>query len=239
MAVTYYNPQWGAQRPIRGILFDMDGLVLDSEVLYTRFWREAAHSLGYPMTVEQSLGMRSLGKDLGQPYLESLFGSDVDYTTMRNKRIELMNAYVEIHGIPPKPGISELLDYMEAQGIAAAITSSSPMEFIQKHLSSVGLLHRFQKLCSGHDVPNTKPAPDIYLLGAKELGLDPSECLALEDSPTGILSAYRAGCLPVMIPDLDQPGDETKQRLYAKADSLSDVISLLKNAADLSEKEPR
>ena len=217
-------------RPIRGILFDMDGLVLDSERLYTRFWREAAAALGYSMTVEQSLGMRSLGKSLGQPYLEGLFGSGVDYTIMRNKRIERMDAYVAQHGIPPKPGIFELLDYMEENGISAAITSSSPMESIQKHLSAVGLLHRFQKLCSGHNVPNGKPAPDIYLLGAKELGLDPSECLALEDSPTGILSAYRAGCLPVMVPDLDQPGDDTKQLLYAKADSLSDVISLLNSA---------
>ena len=228
MAITYYNPQWGAQRPIRGILFDMDGLVLDSEVLYTRFWREAAHSLGYPMTVEQSLGMRSLGKDRGQPYLESLFGPGIDYTTLRNKRIELMDVYVAEHGIPPKPGIFELLDYMEEHGIAAAITSSSPMDAIRKHLAAVNLLHRFQKLCSGHDIPNTKPAPDIYLLGAKELGLDPSECLALEDSPTGILSAYRAGCLPVMIPDLDQPGEDTRKLLYAKADSLSDITDLLK-----------
>ena len=228
MSIQYYHPQWGAQRPIRGILFDMDGLVLDSEKLYTRFWREAAHSLGYPMTVEQSLGMRSLGKNLGQPYLESLFGPGVDYTIMRNKRIELMTAYVEIHGIPPKPGITELLDYMEAHGIAAAITSSSPMESIMQHLSAVNLLHRFQKLCSGHDIPNTKPAPDIYLLGAKELGLKPEECLALEDSPTGILSAYRASCLPVMIPDLDQPGEETQKLLFAKADSLSDIIDILK-----------
>ena len=228
MAIHYYNPQWGTQRPIRGILFDMDGLVLDSEVLYTRFWREAANALGYPMTVEQSLGMRSLGKNLGQPYLESLFGPDVDYTTMRNKRIELMHVYVEEHGIPPKPGIFELLDYMEDNGITGAITSSSPMEFIEKHLSAVNLLHRFQKLCSGHDIPNTKPAPDIYLLGAKELGLRPEECLALEDSPTGILSAYRAGCLPIMIPDLEQPGEETQKLLFAKADSLADIIDILK-----------
>lgn len=228
MAVHYCNPQWGAQRPIRGVLFDMDGLVLDSEALYTRFWREAAVCLGFPMTVEQSLGMRSLGKKLGQPYLESLFGPTVDYTTLRNKRIELMDAYVAEHGIAVKPGIYELLDYMEEAGIAAAITSSSPMEFIQRHLSNANLLHRFQKLCSGHAIPNGKPAPDIYLLGAKELGLNPEECLALEDSPTGILSGYRAGCLPVMIPDLDQPNEDTQKLLFAKADSLSDVINILK-----------
>ena len=228
MAVHYCNPQWGAQRPIRGILFDMDGLVLDSEALYTRFWREAANALGYPMTVEQSLGMRSLGKKLGQPYLESLFGPTVDYTTLRQKRIELMDAYVEKYGIDVKPGIYELLDYMDDNNIPGAITSSSPMEFIERHLSSANLLHRFQKLCSGHSIPNGKPAPDIYLLGAKELGLKPEECLALEDSPTGILSAYRAGCLPVMIPDLDQPKEDTQKLLFAKADSLADIIDILK-----------
>ena len=102
------------------------------------------------------------------------------------------------------------------------------MESIERHLAAVNLLHRFQKFCSGHTIPNGKPAPDIYLLGAKELELKPEECLALEDSPTGVLAAYRAGCLPVMIPDLDQPGEETQNILFAKADSLENVIDILK-----------
>lgn len=228
MGIQYFNPQWGESRPIRGVLFDMDGLVLDSEILFTRFWREAAVSLGYPMTVEQSYGMRSLGKKLGQPYLESLFGPGIDYTTVREKRIELMGAYVAEHGIAPKPGIYELLDYLEEAEIPAAIASSSPLEAIEKHLSAVSLLHRFQKVCSAHSIPNGKPAPDIYLLAAAELGLKPEECLALEDSPTGILAGYRAGCLPVMIPDLDQPGEDTRKLLFAKADLLTDIIDILK-----------
>ena len=227
MAIERITPQWGAQRPIRGLLFDMDGLVLDSEKLYTRFWREAAAALGYPMTVEQSLGMRSLGKKHGQPYLESLFGPGIDYTAVRSKRIALMDAYVNAHGIDTKPGIYELLDYLDSRNIPAAITSSSPMDSIRRHLANADLLHRVRKLCSGHEVPNGKPAPDIYLHGAASLGLDPRECLALEDSPTGILSAYRAGCLPVMVPDLDQPDETTRQILYAKADTLADVITLL------------
>lgn len=227
MAIEFYHPEWGAERPISGVLFDMDGLVLDSEILYTRFWREAAHSLGYPMTVQQSLGMRSLGKKLGQPYLESLFGPGVDYTVMREKRIALMERYVQIHGIAPKPGIYELMDFLNEHHIPAAITSSSPMENIRSHLEKANLLHRFQALCSGHEVPNGKPAPDIYLLGAKELGLDPGNCLALEDSPTGIRAAYAADCLPVMIPDLDQPGQDTKALLFAKADSLTAIIALI------------
>ena len=228
MAVTLYNPGW-AKRPVRGILFDMDGLVLDSEKLYTRFWMASARFHGYPMTLEQALGLRSLNRDAGQKKLESYFGPGISYLQLRATRIRLMDAYIDEHGIEAKPGITALLDALRDRGIACAITSSSPMENIRRHLAPHGLLDRFDKLCSGYDVPNGKPAPDIYLLGAASLGLKPEECLALEDSPTGILSAYRAGCLPVMIPDLDQPGEDTKALLFAQADSLTDVISLLQS----------
>ena len=227
MAATYYHPHW-KKHPIRGVLFDMDGLVLDTEKLYNRFWMESAHDLGYPMTFEQALGMRSLNRDLGQNKLTEYFGPGVSYQQLRLHRIELMDAYIAEHGIEAKPGIRELLTYLKETGILCAITSSSPMAVIQRHLASHNLLTYFDKLCSGYDVSNGKPAPDIYLLGAATLGLKPEECLALEDSPAGILSAYRAGCLPVMIPDLDQPAEETTAILYAKADSLIDVIDLLK-----------
>lgn len=227
MAVIQYHSQW-KKHSIRGILFDMDGLVLDTEKLYTRFWMESARDLGYPMTFQQALGLRSLNRTAGQDRLTEYFGPGISYTAVRSHRIELMDAHIDKYGIDVKPGIYELLDYLQKNGIASAITSSSPMENIQRHLSAHDLLHRFNKLCSGYEVPNGKPEPDIYLHGAASLNLRPEECLALEDSPTGILSAYRAGCLPVMIPDQDQPNDETIALLYAKADSLSDVITLLK-----------
>ena len=227
MALNILQPQWGAERPICGILFDMDGLVLDSERLYTRFWMEAIHYYGFSITKEQALGLRSLGKGPGQAHLTACCGDGIDYTTIRQKRIELMNAYVSTHGIAPKPSIYELMNYLDSAGIPAAITSSSPMDVIIRNLTDANLCHRFQKLCSGHQVPNGKPAPDIYLHGAAELGLNPRNCLALEDSPAGILSAYRAGCLSVMIPDQDQPDESTLPLLYAKADSLADIITLL------------
>lgn len=206
----------------------MDGLVLDTERLYTRFWMEAAHALGYPMTLQQALGMRSLSRVPAQAYLTSCFGAGVDYRVMREKRIVLMEAYLEDHAIDVKPGIYELMDALDALGIPAAITSSSPKAYIEKYLTQVNLCHRFQKLCSGHEVPKGKPEPDIYLHGAASLGVSPENCLALEDSPAGILSASRAGCLPVMIPDQDQPEEATRSLLYATADTLADVISLLR-----------
>ena len=229
MAFEILKPEWGALRPIRGILFDMDGLVLDTEKLFTRFWMEAAQFHGYPMTRQQALGMRSLSKTAGQAQLESYFGPTINYAEVRATRIRLMSAFIAENGVEPKPGIYALMDFLDVCHIPAAITSSSPTDRIESYLKPLNLYHRFQKICSGHEVPRGKPEPDIYLHGAAVLGLQPEECLALEDSPAGILSAHRAGCLPVMIPDQDQPGEETLPLLYAKADSLADVIPLLKS----------
>ena len=213
--------------PVRGVLFDVDGVILDTECLYSRFWMEACHYYGFPMTKAQSLQMRSLNKTAGQEKLCALFGPAADYTTIRQKRIELMDAFVEKEGVSAKPGIYTLLDALDERGIPCAITSSSPQQRLESYLTPLNLYHRFKKVISGYDVPRGKPEPDIYLRGAAELGLPPETCLALEDSPAGILSAYRAGCLPVLIPDQDTPGQDTLSLLYAKADTLTDVISLL------------
>lgn len=213
--------------PVKGVLFDMDGIVLDTEKLYARFWQEAAVALGYPMTWQQALGMRSLSRVAGQAKLESYFGKGISILEVREKRIELMERYIDEHGVDVKQGIYELLDYLDAQGIPKAITTSSPMERVRKYLTPLGLLDRFDKICTGYDVPKGKPEPDIYLYGAASLGLAPENCLAIEDSPAGVLSAYRAGCMTVMVPDMDQPDEETANRLFAKADSLLDVVNLL------------
>lgn len=227
MAITIYNPEWGAERPIRGVLFDMDGLVLDSEKLYSRFWREACGFYGLPMSYEQSLKMRALNRHAGAAMLHSFYGDAADYVQIRTKRIELMDAYVEENGVELKPGILELMAFLKNKGIATAIASSSPMDRIRSHLSRHGLDVQFDVLCSGHEVPNGKPAPDIYLYAAQRLGLKPEECMALEDAPSGITSAFRAGCLCVMIPDQDQPAESTLPMLYAKADALTDVMKLI------------
>jgi len=217
---------------ITAILFDMDGLVLDTEKLYTRFWQEAANALGYPMTKEQALGMRSLNRGVGLAKMQSYFGPEVDYDAIRKKRIEMMDAFVEREGVSLKPGIFELLAYLKEHGIKTAIATSSPIERTVKYLTSVGLQDSFDELVSGYMVEHGKPAPDIYLYAAEKLGEKPENCMVLEDSPAGILAARRAGCLPVMVPDQDEPDAETMEMLYAKADSLLQVIALLDEKRD-------
>ena len=215
-------------REVRGVLFDMDGVVIDTEKLYTRFWMEAAADLGHPMTLTQALQMRSLGSIESQAKLDSFFGSGVlEYDVLRNRRIELMEAFIAEHGIEEKKGIRELLACLKEKGIPCAITSSSSIPLIRRHLGDLGLLDGFTALCSGKDVPQGKPAPDIYLHGAATLGIAPEHCLAIEDSPAGIEAAWRAGCMAVIVPDQDQPDGEVLSRSFARADSLLDVMDLL------------
>lgn len=226
MALEILRPEWGS-RPIGGVLFDMDGLVLDTEKLYSRFWMSACRSYGFPMTYEQSLKMRALNKQAGAEMLRSFFGGDVDYAAIRAERIRQMDAFVAQHGVGVKPGILPLLDGLRRRGIATAIASSSPMARIEAYLGSVGLTDCFDCLCSGYQVAHGKPEPDIYRYSAAQLGLAPESCLALEDSYAGLLSASRAGCLPVLIPDLDPPNHLTRPLVYAIADSAEEVLRLL------------
>ena len=227
MAYEILHPREGFPAGIQGVLFDMDGVILDSEKLYARFWAAGCESFGYSMTYQQALGMRSLNAQAGQAYLSSLFGPDISYPQVRAKRIELMDAYVEENGVEAKPGILPLLDYLTSRRIPYAITTASPLDRIQNHLGRLGLYQRFPHICTAHAVARGKPAPDIYLLGAKTIGLPPESCLALEDSYTGLLSAHRAGCLASIVPDLDQPSPEILDIAYAKLDSLADVIDLM------------
>ena len=218
------------KQQIKGILFDMDGLILDTEKLYCRFWQEAARILGYPMTMEQALGMWSLNRHAGEAKLKSYFGEGISYTEVREKRIELMDAFVEKEGVTTKPGIWELLAFLQEKQIRTAIATSSPIGRTKKYLSSVHLENEFDAIVSGYMVEHGKPEPDIYVYAARQLGLEPENCIVLEDSPAGILAAYRAGCMPVMIPDLDEPDEETRKLLFAQAESLVQFREVLEKS---------
>ncbi len=225
MSFTILAPQRRAK--IKGVLFDMDGVILDTEKLYARFWAEACVEYGFPMTHEQSLGMRGLSRNDGQAYLTKLFGSEIDYSVIRACMTERMDAFVETHGIETKNGAVELLKFLKEREIPCALTTSSPIERVQEQLGRLNLIRMFDQICSAFLVEHGKPEPDIYLYGAKSLGLEPEECLSAEDSYTGLLSAYRAGTMNVLVPDL-VPADENDRHIaFALADSLSDLKEMI------------
>ena len=223
MAYQLFRPM----TTVQGVLFDMDGVILDSEGLYTRFWQEAAQALGYPMTRTQAMGMRALNRQEATAKLESYFGKGVDYLAVRDKRIELMDAFVAGKGIAPKPGIRELLDHLNQKSIPTCIATSSPLARVREYLEPLGLFERFDAIITGYDVPRGKPEPDIYLKAAQVLQKNPKDCIALEDSKAGLLSAFRAGTMAIMIPDQDRPDPEDLTRATALCDSLTDVIDLI------------
>ena len=224
MAYTIYKPL----KPVKGVLFDMDGVILDSEKLYTRFWVEGGRALGYPMTKEQAMWLRGRNKDSAGQKIKEFFGPGASYDVIKNKRIELMDAYVDKVGIEPKPGIREILEYLKEQHIPCAITTASPRERVRKYLTPLGLFDLFTAVCTTYDVVHGKPAPDIYLFGAKTLGLPPENCIAIEDSTAGIQSASAAGCMATLVPDQDIPDGDTLERIFILADSLMDVVDVMK-----------
>ena len=211
---------------IKGIISDMDGVILDTEKLYVRFWREAASFYGFPMTLDHALGIRSLSGKLAEEKLQGWFGKEFDYSAVRQKRIELMDEFVNQNGVEPKPGAKALLSYIKDNGYALALATATPVDRAVRYLKSVELYSFFDQIVSAREVKRGKPAPDIYLCAAKRLGLDPKECIALEDSQNGIRSAFAAGCKTIMVPDLDRPTEEIMPLLFGVANGLEDVINI-------------
>ena len=208
---------------IKGVIFDMDGVLLNSEVLYQRFWLESLHYYGYPAEKEHILALRSLTGKNAELKLKSFFGDSLDYEKVKNKRIVLMDEYVRKNGVEIKKGADEILPYLKKKGIKIALATSSPYERAQEHLGMAGLFKYFDQCVCGGMVKNSKPQPDIYLLASEKLGLKPCECIAIEDSPNGVKSAVNAGCKTVMIPDLTPCTEDLRNDLFAICNDLTEI----------------
>lgn len=214
---------------IKAVIFDMDGLMIDTEKLLMRFWIESAQSFGFNMTKEDVLSIRSLAGKYTEIKLKKRFGNSFDYKSVRARRIELMNAYILKNGIEKKKGLDELLIYLKENGYKTSVATATDLKRASMYLDIIDVKKHFDKIVCATMVKNGKPKPDIYLKACEELGVLPCEAIALEDSPNGIISAHDAGCKAVMVPDLSEPDEEIKSFLYERIDSLDLLIPILKN----------
>jgi HAD superfamily hydrolase (TIGR01509 family) len=214
---------------IKGIIFDMDGLMFDTERLVIKAWDFAGKQMGYSITkdiVIKTLGLNT--ENTRRVFIEHL-GNNFDFYVFRKIRVDYMTDYIDKNGIPIKTGLIELLDFLKSNHYKMTVATSTEKEKTEYYFKKANISYYFDDIVCGDMIERGKPEPDIYLKASKIIGVAPNECLALEDSPIGILSAYRAGMKPVMIPDLVKPNEETNKILYAKLPTLFDVIELLNN----------
>lgn len=221
---------------IKGVIFDMDGVLLDSEKYYIRFWSEAGKACGYPFEEKHALAIRSLARPYAIEKLKGFFGKDFDYDKVRNKRIELMDDYVNKNGIQLKPYAEYILKYLRDKGYKIALATATPPERAKRYLNIVGLYGYFDEIVTASMVKRGKPEPDIYKLAALKLNLEPEKCIAVEDSPNGALSAADAGCVTIIVPDMDKPEGDILNKVFKVTDNLKELSELIEEINGVKKK---
>lgn len=211
---------------VKAVIFDMDGLMFDTEVIWEACWLPACQEVGVPLHPALADTCRgSSGAELHKN-IRSIYGEDFDAPRLADALYRLAGEAFH-NKVPAKPGLYALLDYCREQHIPMAVASSSPIEMITEHLTHHDISDYFDFLAAGGMVAHTKPAPDVFLLAAEKLGFAPGECLVLEDSYNGVRAGAAGGFITVMVPDKLPPNGEMR-RLYArKCVDLYEVKSLL------------
>ncbi|RHO82999.1 HAD family phosphatase [Clostridiaceae bacterium AF42-6] len=215
----------------QAVVFDMDGVIFDTERLVIEFWKEVAKKHNIPNvehTCIQCLGTNRVRTR--EIFLEN-YGADFPFDPYRAEVTELFNTHYKGVPLPTKPGVRELLSYLQEQDIKVGLASSTAQHLVRDEIGTAGLLPYFQTLVCGDMVEHSKPAPDIFLKACEILNADPTKSIAIEDSFNGIRSAHCAGMTPIMVPDQVQPTDEIRALAFHVMPSLLDVLNWLKTLA--------
>jgi len=218
---------------IKGLVFDMDGLLFDTERIVQRSWSRASSQLGYPDAGEEIYHTLGFNRARRQVYFKGIYGQDFPYDRFQDIAAKAFMEIIEAEGLPVKPGVYDLLEFAEKHGLRIGLATSSSKDYAENNLKEAGIYKYFHGLVYGGMVKKSKPAPEIYEKACKAIGVKPFEAAALEDSPSGIASAYEAGLRPIMIPDLVQPDGETLAKVWQVKKTLTEVIPVL--AEELAE----
>ena len=216
-------------REIRAVVFDMDGLMLDTEPIYKAAWQAASAELGHDLADEFYAQFVGRPNDDCERLLFERFGPEFPFDRFRARWRELWDADAAANGIRTKPGLIELLTLLETLKIPFAIATSSEAAETDFCLRAAGLDGRFPVRVTRDQIAHGKPAPDIYLEAARRLQIDPAQCVALEDSEAGILSASRAGMVPLLIPDGAPPSTTASSTAFQVLPSLAHVPAVLQD----------
>ena len=214
---------------MKAVVFDMDGVIFDSERLYRKHWKITGKEYGIDDEEMNELCNLIAGatREHNEKLMKSRFGEDFDYAVFREKTMTRMDKDILQNGVDLKPGVFELFHYLKENDYKIGLATSTQQERAERNLKNAGLLEMFDGVVYGGIVPNGKPAPDIYLKACEELGITPSEAIGIEDSINGVKSSADAGLYTIMVIDLIQPTEEIRPLADRIFSSLFDVISFL------------
>jgi HAD superfamily hydrolase (TIGR01509 family) len=207
-------------RPVAAVVFDMDGLLVDTEVVYRDAMAAVAQEMGHAMSLDVFKAM--IGLPDNTHLLTGHYGADFPVPDFNARVVALADAMIA-QGLDLKPGVLEILDHLDAIGLPRAIATSSSHRAVASHLGASGVIPRFHAIVAKGDYARGKPAPDPYLTAAARLDVAPHLCLALEDSHNGVRSAAAAGMMTIMVPDLLDPTDEMHHLCVRIAADLHEV----------------
>lgn len=215
---------------IAAVILDMDGLMLDTESIYKQAWQSAATECGYSLDDDFYLTLVGQPNPACEAALLHRFGDNFPIDDFRSRWSALWREQVETSGIPTKPGLADLVEFLRERQLPIAVATSSDRDYVSLSLRAAKLEGWFDNIVTGDQVANGKPAPDIYLEAAGRLGVAPASCIAIEDSDAGVLAATSAGMITVMVPDLKAPSPQAREAAFCVVGSLveaRDVIASL------------
>lgn len=212
---------------IHAVIFDMDGLMFDTERLMKAGWEEAGREMGFTLTEYHLSQMRGGTRERSSKLFEEWFHGTVDYDQGRAIRTRYQRDSIEKHGVPVKKGLMELLSYLKEHRIPAAVATSTPRCDASRYWDMAGVTPYITASVCGDEVAKGKPDPEIFLTAAEKLQTPPKQCLILEDSLNGIRAAKAAGAWSCMVPDLTPATDEIRPLCDIICKDLSQVIPYL------------
>ncbi len=213
---------------IKAGIFDMDGLMFDTERLALPCTAQAARENGWPMKPDDVRAVIGFNFKSAEEHFRSVYGAAFDYAPVRARALALMAEHIDREGIPVKEGLFSLLEYLSDNGIRFTVATGSYEPTARHYFGKAGISRYFGQIMSGEKVSRGKPDPQIYLRAAELLGVETAECVVLEDSLYGIESAYRAGMTPIMVPDLIEPTEEAKKMAFRVVKDLSGAKNVIK-----------
>lgn len=214
---------------IKAVVFDMDGVIFDSEKIYHKSWLMMMPK--YNITGVEEIFPKMMGASATdiEKLFKSVYGDDFPFWEYRSDVRAQISEIISRDGLEMKKGVLETLEFLKENNYPVALATSTSRESVESHLKNAGIRKYFDFIVTGDEVTNSKPDPEIYLKACKAIGVLPENAVAVEDSFNGIRSAYKAGMMPVMIPDTVMPDADIQKLLFKKFESLLDLIIFLKN----------